>query len=236
MLQGPNPAFCARRSPPNISLTGQGVPSISGTVNIGAGQTYTNLTNNDGLFQALNNDLVLTGDLTVNITGDLTGETGFNSLRNLTETGAGAGTYRILIKPSGGPRTISGSIAGELIKLNGADRVTIDGWTGSAIGVVPDPASKTVLVARELQAAQEKFAPTMKLNSAVAEGYLAAKVLAEGIRKIQGKPNAAKLRAALESLKHVDLGGFHIKYSSTSHSGSSYVDVAVIGPDGRMLR
>ena len=61
------------------------IPGISGSVNVGTGQTYTNLTNNDGLFQALNNDLILTGDLTVNITSDLTIETGNNALRNLTE-------------------------------------------------------------------------------------------------------------------------------------------------------
>jgi hypothetical protein len=128
---------------PAITLAGQGVPSISGSVNVGAGQTYTNLTNNDGLFFALNNDLELTGDLTINITSDLTSESGTNALRQVAESGAGAGTYRILIKPSGGPRIISGDFVGELIKLNGADRVTIDGWTGSAIGVVPDPADVT---------------------------------------------------------------------------------------------
>ncbi|MBL8123027.1 MAG: choice-of-anchor D domain-containing protein [Blastocatellia bacterium] len=123
------------------------IPGISGSVSVGTGQTYTNLTNNDGLFQALNNDLILTGDLTVNITSDLTIETGNNALRNLTEQGAGAGTYRILIKPSGGPRTVSGDIAGELIKLNGADRVTIDGWSGA---VLSGPEPEGVAVTRDL--------------------------------------------------------------------------------------
>jgi hypothetical protein len=134
------------RTPPNLSANpangfgGSNVNSItpptnpnqyriaqgfSGTVNVGSGQSITSLTNPGGLFDQLNNN-VLTGNLVVNITSDLTNESGQIGLNQLTEEGAG--NYTITIKPSGAPRTISSTTgASQLIWLNGADRVTIDG-------------------------------------------------------------------------------------------------------------
>jgi trimeric autotransporter adhesin len=109
---------------PNQYRIAQG---FSGTVNVGSGQSITSLTNPGGLFDQLNNN-VLTGNLVVNITSDLTNESGQIGLNQLTEEGAGAGNYTITIKPSGAPRTISSTTtASRLIWLNGADRVTIDG-------------------------------------------------------------------------------------------------------------
>jgi Calx-beta domain-containing protein len=92
---------------------------------VGSGQTYTSLTNPGGLFQALNASGI-SGNTTVNITSDLTGETGAVALNQIAEVGAGG--YTLTIKPSGAARTISGSAAAlSMIKLNGADRVIFDG-------------------------------------------------------------------------------------------------------------
>ncbi|MDX6692429.1 MAG: trimeric autotransporter adhesin [Blastocatellia bacterium] len=95
---------------------------FNGTVNVGTGQTYTSLTNTGGLFENINNGSV-TGNTTINITSDLTGETGTVALNQF------AGGFTLTIKPSGAARTISGSATSALIKLNGADNVTIDGST-----------------------------------------------------------------------------------------------------------
>lgn len=65
------------------------------------------------------------GAVTISITGNTT-ETATASLQ---ASGSGTATYTsVQITPAGGvARTISGSIAGALIELNGADNVTIDG-------------------------------------------------------------------------------------------------------------
>lgn len=101
--------------------------AYQGDILVGEGQTYTSLTEDasTGLFKALN-DGVITGNVNVLITSDLT-ETGAIAL-NQTEEG-GTGGYTITIKPSAASmRTISGSLASNgLIRLNDADRVTIDG-------------------------------------------------------------------------------------------------------------
>jgi len=99
---------------------------FNGIVNVGPAQTYTSLTADatEGLFKTLN-DGILVGNLTVNITGNLT-ETGAVSLNQWEEEGAG--NYTLTIQPgSASLKTISGSYPGGLIRLNGADRVTIDG-------------------------------------------------------------------------------------------------------------
>jgi len=99
---------------------------LSGNINVGTGQTYTTLTANGGLFQAINNQ-GLSGNLTVNITSN-TNENGANALNQW------AGNYTLNIYPSSATvKIISGNINNRpLIDLNGADRVTIDGrYNGS---------------------------------------------------------------------------------------------------------
>jgi hypothetical protein len=104
--------------------------TISGNVNVGSGQTYTSLTNAGGLFEYLNNNVV-SGNLTVNVTSDLTAETGTYALNQTSESGTG--NYFITIKPDAAvSRTISGTVTGGLIRLNGADRIIFDGSAGSS--------------------------------------------------------------------------------------------------------
>ncbi|HBL25538.1 MAG TPA: hypothetical protein DD490_01750, partial [Acidobacteria bacterium] len=104
------------------------VAGFSGPINVGTGETYTSLTNPGGVFEALNGG-ALTGNLILNVTSDLLAETGTHALNQWVEDGVGG--YTLLLKPSGAPRTISGTNAGALIRLNGADRVRIDGSTAA---------------------------------------------------------------------------------------------------------
>ena len=109
------------------TITDDDPDTIGGAKTVCAsGCDYTSLTGAapGGLFAAINN-AVVTGDLTVNIAGDLN-EDGANALDQWTETGAGG--YTLTIRPDGGTmRTISGDVAGGMIRLNGADRVRVDG-------------------------------------------------------------------------------------------------------------
>ncbi|MGK0639314.1 hypothetical protein [Schleiferia thermophila] len=102
---------------------------LSGTVTVGTGGTYATLTGTGGLFEAVNNSL-LGGDLIAEIISDIT-EPGTVALNEFGEVSPGG--YTITIRPDDAdPRLISGSFAGGLIRLNGADRVTIDGRFGGS--------------------------------------------------------------------------------------------------------
>ncbi|QQS34342.1 MAG: hypothetical protein IPM50_07195 [Acidobacteriota bacterium] len=127
----PNAGFAATdvnniSSTPTNPVTYNIVGSVSGSYDVGTGETYTSLTNPGGIFEYINNNEV-TGDVTINITTDLAGETGTHALNEF------ASPFTVLIKPSAGPRTITGSNANGLIKLNGADRVRIDGSSAASV-------------------------------------------------------------------------------------------------------
>ncbi len=103
------------------------VGALPTSVNVGDGGMFTSLTNPGGLFEALNVGFTLTGDTVINITSDLTAETGAINLEEFTEEAPGG--YTLTIKPSGGPRIISGTAATSrgIINLDGTDRLIIDG-------------------------------------------------------------------------------------------------------------
>ena len=81
---------------------------------MGSGETFTSLTNAGGLFDQINAGK-LTGNLTVNITSDLTAETGWIGLNAWVNNG---GTYTVTIHPVGN-RIVSG--------------ITVNGGNGSVI-------------------------------------------------------------------------------------------------------
>jgi trimeric autotransporter adhesin len=113
-------------TPPTTPNTYTIVAAISGSFNVGTGETFTSLTNTGGIFEAINAAEV-TGNVVINLTTDLTGELGTVALNEF------ASPFTILIKPSGAARTITGTNVGALIRLNGADRVRIDGSTAASV-------------------------------------------------------------------------------------------------------
>ncbi len=93
---------------------------------VGAGQTYTSLSGVGGFFEFINSR-TLGGNITAEITSDMT-ESGVVALGQFAEDGAGG--FNLTIRPAAGtltPRVIQGNTAQALIRLNGADRVKING-------------------------------------------------------------------------------------------------------------
>ena len=74
------------------------------------------------------------------------------------------------------------------------------------------------------------------ISPAMLEGYAAAKVLVEGLRRAGAKPTREKLIAALNGLNKFDIGGLQVSYSPTDHTGLSFVELSIIGPDGKFRR
>jgi trimeric autotransporter adhesin len=123
-------------APTSVALTTAAFP-VSGAINsyqitqnfagvYSVPGMFPSLTNAGGIFQAMQVGQ-LTGNVVIEITADLTGETGQFSLTQLAEAPAGS-NFTVTIKPSGAARTITAAeTARWVIRLAGADRVTIDG-------------------------------------------------------------------------------------------------------------
>jgi len=75
-----------------------------------------------------------------------------------------------------------------------------------------------------------------EVSPAMLEGFAAAKVLVEGLRRAGPKPSRDKIQAALESLNKFDLGGLEVSYSADDHTGLDFADLSIIGSDGRFMR
>lgn len=71
---------------------------------------------------------------------------------------------------------------------------------------------------------------------AMLEGFAAAKVLVEALRRAGRDPTPERIKNALESFKRVDIGGLEITYSPTDHTGLDYADLSIISAAGRFQR
>ncbi|MEI7898101.1 MAG: hypothetical protein WCJ26_13765, partial [bacterium] len=104
--------------------------SLSGTLTVGTGGTYPSLTGVGGAFAAINAATV-TSNLVVQVLSNLT-EDGTNALNPISEDPFGS-NFTIAIQPSSAvEKVISGAVVNGMIRLNGADRVTIDGRSGGS--------------------------------------------------------------------------------------------------------
>jgi ABC-type branched-subunit amino acid transport system substrate-binding protein len=97
--------------------------------------------------------------------------------------------------------------------------------------VLPPPTSKHLKFVGSYIADMTKHAPSAQQNYTSLEGYLAARVLVEGLRRASSD---AKLIAGLETMERVDLGGYEISYSPTNHSGSRYVNTGIVDRTGSL--
>ena len=68
------------------------------------------------------------------------------------------------------------------------------------------------------------------------EGFIAAKVMVEGLRRAGREPTREKFVTALETLNDYDAGGFFVTYTPNDHSGSKFIELTAIGKDGVFVR
>lgn len=101
--------------------------------------------------------------------------------------------------------------------------------------VVPFPYTPSSAVVREYQERMTQ-AGVKDFDFSSMEGFLAAKVLTEGLRRSGKNLSREGLVTALESLRDYNLGGFTVNYSAKSHEGSRYTDLTTIGRGGKFIR
>lgn len=99
--------------------------------------------------------------------------------------------------------------------------------------VVPSPYNAANGITREFVAAAKK-AGNVQVNYSSMEGYLAARLFAEGLKRAS-KPTREGLVAGLESLGETAFGGFQVSLSPTRHVASRFVELSMLKGDGRVL-
>jgi branched-chain amino acid transport system substrate-binding protein len=111
------------------------------------------------------------------------------------------------------------------------------GEAGQGVSIsqaMPLPLYAKVAIVREYQQRMNEARYTDCDYSSM-EGFIAAKVLTEGLRRAGKCPSRESLTTALESLRDFDLGGFTIGYGPNDHEGSRYTDISILGHGGRFV-
>jgi len=99
--------------------------------------------------------------------------------------------------------------------------------------VVPHPWKARTPIVHEYQKAM-RVARVGQFSYLGLEGYIAAKVLAEGLSRVSHRLTHEKLIVALETVndKTYDHAGYQINFSPSSHQGSTYVDMTTVDKGG----
>ncbi len=102
--------------------------------------------------------------------------------------------------------------------------------------VMPFPFSTTTGISREYLDAVRKAGGDAQPNYSSMEGYLAAKVLAEGLRRAGRNPSRESLIGGLEAIQNASFGGFSIDFGPRDHVASRFVDLSMLTEDGKVRR
>ena len=100
--------------------------------------------------------------------------------------------------------------------------------------VMPNPEQKKTRLSTEYINAMVESAIDERSYYGI-EGFAAAKVLVEGLRRAGKNLTRPQLISALESMNDFDLGGLVVSYSDKEHRGSKFVNVTLIGAKGKMI-
>jgi branched-chain amino acid transport system substrate-binding protein len=109
-----------------------------------------------------------------------------------------------------------------------ADALQAEGYGLVISQVVPFPWSPQIPVVKEYQRVLGESG-IKDWNFSSLEGFIAAKVLVEALKRAGKDLNRSKLTAALEGIQRLDLGGFDVDFSPKSHNGSTFVELTMIG-------
>ena len=110
-----------------------------------------------------------------------------------------------------------------------------DGVGVVVASVVPFPWNQALPVANEYRAAMKR-AGHANLSFMGFEAFLNAKAVTEGLQRAGRDLTRQRCVSALEGMQRIDLGGFEFGFSPKSHEGSRFVELTIIGSNGRFMK
>lgn len=124
--------------------------------------------------------------------------------------------------------TVSNNASSGFVKALGANARGV-----MVTQVFPDEQLGDIPLTREAAGLARKA--NTPLTPAMMEGFAAAKVTVEALRRCAGDCSRADLVRSLDTL-NIDLGGMKLAYSPTHHTGLDYTDLSIIDQKGAFRR
>ena len=100
--------------------------------------------------------------------------------------------------------------------------------------VMPSPYNAARPIAREFADAVKAAGKEVQANFSSMEGYVAAKVFVEGVRRAGAKVTRETLIAGLENIGTQSMGGFSLSFSPNDHVASNFAELSMLTGDGRV--
>ena len=116
-----------------------------------------------------------------------------------------------------------------------AEELGAEGYGVAISQVMPFPFTASLGVVREYRQAVQASGGSPPSYTSL-EGYLAAKVFVEGLKRAGKDLTREKFITALETLNYFDVGGFNVNFTPKSHNGSSFVELTMIGRNKNFIR
>ena len=103
--------------------------------------------------------------------------------------------------------------------------------------VIPYPWRQISPLTRDFATAMEREKIEIDYDHFI--GYLNVRVLIEGLKRAASAGKAItseSLIAGMEAIGKFDLGGYPLSFGPQKHHGSNFVDLTIVGPNGRYMR
>lgn len=136
----------------------------------------------------------------------------------------------------------AGGGAAQLFAHSGADieqlskRLSEEQMQGVAIAqVTPSPYKISNRLAKEFSDLVAKSGQLeVPVSYAMMEGYIAAKVIGEAVRRQGAKPSRDGMPAALDAMTSYNLGGYAVGFAPGKRSGSKFVELSIVTGAGKI--
>lgn len=102
--------------------------------------------------------------------------------------------------------------------------------------VVPSSNNSVVPVVREFQQAWKAVGAPLEHSHLALEGYINARIFAEALRRTGRNPTRAGFIEATWNIKRYDLGGFEVSFTEPGTNASRFVELTMVGPNGKFVR
>ncbi|MBI5277057.1 MAG: ABC transporter substrate-binding protein [Burkholderiales bacterium] len=152
----------------------------------------------------------------------------------MVSTGAAAAGFIEQYRGSGGTAQLFAHSGADIEQMS--KRLSEEQMQGIAIAqVTPSPYKIASRLAKDFNDLAAK-APSLEVpvSYAMMEGYIAAKVIGEAVRRQGARPTREGMAAALDGMDSFNLGGYAVGFQPGKRTGSRFVELSIVTGAGKI--
>jgi branched-chain amino acid transport system substrate-binding protein len=151
----------------------------------------------------------------------------------MVSSGAAAAAFIEQYRTSGGGAQLFAHSGVDVEQM--AKRLSEEQMQGVAIAqVTPSPYKISTRLGKEFADQIAKGKVDAPVSYAMMEGFIAAKVIAEAVRRQGARPTREGMAPALDAMESFDLGGYLVGFRPTQRNGSRFVELSIISGAGKI--